>query len=505
MTAGLRRLSCTALAFALAGCALSTPPAHEAVVKEALRETQIPPAWQADKRVGEVGDGWLRTFNDPALDRIVAEAIASNPDLRQAASRVEIALQQVVIAGAQLQPQVGAQLGANRIFDRDQGHANKTLAFVGVGWELDVWGRLRAQRAASEATAEAATLDYAYARQSLAATAARLWILATEAEQLVALSEQAVRVYGELLQLVQARRAAGKVSDLDVVDARANLATARAQLEMSRMTQGEVRRGLEVLLGRYPAAEIATQGDYPALPPPPGAGVPSAVLERRPDLMAAETAVLAAFRMEEAARLSLLPSFSISLGGGYLNDPLLKTLGLDSWLASAGIGMLVPIYEGGALRAQVAIATAQQAAAVANYGSVMLGAFKEIENALANEQLLARQRVFADAALQDRNEAVRIATAQYRAGRIDELWVANMQTQQLVANMAAIKVRSTERTNRIQLYLALGSRYDSPEPASEGAAYLRRFSPAAGALVTRPMNIPTALRAFPQQEGRDAS
>ena len=130
-----------------------------------------------------------------------------------------------------------------------------------------MWGRLRAQRAASEANAEAAALDYAYARQSLAATTAKLWYLAVETRQLLSLSEQAVQIYGDLLELVQLRRNAGKDSDLDVVDVRAKLETAQSDVERARESYGEARRALEVLIGRYPAAEIEVAAVYPALPP----------------------------------------------------------------------------------------------------------------------------------------------------------------------------------------------------------------------------------------------
>ena len=134
------------------------------------------------------------------------------------------------------------------------------------------------------------------------------------------------------------------------------------------------------------------------------------MLERRPDIVAAERAVLAAFRQEEAAKLALLPNFSFSLVGGRLGDPILSILHLNPWLASAAIGASIPIYEGGALRAQVKIATAQQAQAVARYGSVVLKAFREVENALANEQLLAKRLPLDQSAVVARTEAVRIAT-----------------------------------------------------------------------------------------------
>ena len=460
------------VAAVLAGCALKTPPTHTDVVGQALpKETRIPPAWRADPRGGEVTNDWVKSFDDPVLDAIVAEAIANNLDLRAAATKVAIAQQTVIVVGSRLLPHVGAVLGARTTRDEDHdSNFNTTAAYVGVAWEFDVWGRLRAQRAAAEANAEAVALDYAYARQSLAATTAKLWYLAVETRQILALSEQAVKIYGELLALVQVRRSAGKDSDLDVVDVRAKLETAQSDVERARESYGEARRALEVLLGRYPAAEIEVAAVYPALPPLAGTGVPSALLERRPDLLAAEREVLAAFRREEAAQLALLPEFSIGVAGGRLGDQLLSVLQLNPWLVSAGIGVSIPIYEGGALQAKVEIATAQQAQAVARYGAVALTAFREVENSLSNERLLALRLPLDQKALDDRTEAVRIATIQYKAGRRDLLWVAQLQTTQLVTESNLIRLCGAQRTNRVRLYQVLGGSFDAAPPTSAAAA-----------------------------------
>ncbi|KDR37560.1 TolC family protein, partial [Caballeronia glathei] len=323
-----------------------------------------------------------------------------------------------------------------------------------------------AQRAAAEAGYEATALDYAYARQSLAATVAQAWYLAIETKQLLALAEHSVDIYRQLLDLVTVRRSAGKDSDLDVADMRAKLELALSSVEAARESYGEARRGLEVLLGRYPAAEIEVATTYPLLPVPPATGLPAALLERRPDLVAAERQVLAAFRQEEAAKLALLPDFSFSFAGGRLGEPLFSALSLNPWLVTAAIGASIPIYTGGALQAQVKIATAQQALAVARYGSVVLVAFREVEDSIANEQLLAKRLPLERSAVDSRSEAVRIATVQYKAGRRDLLWVSNLQTAELATEADLIKLWGLQRRNRIRLYLALGGSFDSTPSAA---------------------------------------
>ena len=378
-----------------------------------------------------------------------------------------MAQQGVVVVGAQVLPQVGAKLGGRTT--RDENHDqnfNTGLVYAGVAWEIDLWGKLRSQRAAAEASYEATALDYAFARQSLATTVAKSWFLAIETRQLLALAEQAVDIYRKLAELVAIRRAAGKDSDLDVYDIRAKVASAMSEVESARESYGEARRALEVLLGRYPAAEIEVAATYPLLSAPPPTGVPASLLLRRPDVVAAERGVLAAFRQAEAARLALLPDFSFVLVGGRLGDQLLSLLRLNPWMGSAAIGVSIPIFEGGALRARVEIATARQAEAVARYGSVVLTAFREVENALANEQLLAESLPFDESALGDRTETVRIATVQYLAGRRDLLWVSNLQAAQIATQAAVIRLRGLQRVNRVRLLLALGGSFDAAPAAA---------------------------------------
>jgi len=193
------------------------------------------------------------------------------------------------------------------------------------------------------------------------------------------------------------------------------------------------------------------------------------VLQRRPDVIAAERQVVAAFRKTEAAELALLPDFSIALAGGRLSDALLLFLRLNPWLATAAIGATIPIYEGGSLLAQVQIATAQQAEAVARYGSVVLTAFREVETALANEQLLAQRESLDKRSLNNRTSAVRIATEQYLAGSKDLLWVSNLQTDQIRSEGDLIKLRGLRHINRIALLLALGGSFDAAPSAVQAS------------------------------------
>ena len=455
------------LFLAASGCALRPAPSPMENLDRALPvETVVPMEWVARASDAPVTGDWLSTFDDPVLKALINEAMVNNLDLRQAVEEVEIARQMVVVASAPLKPQIGAKVGAKKSHDfgdedRLKNTFSHTIAGLGVAWELDLWGKLRSQRAAAEAEFEASEFDLTYVRQSLAATVALNWYLVTEARQMVLLGEGAVDVYSRLLSLSEIRNQSGKSSQLDVVDARARLESAESALEKARIDYGSAVRTLEVLLGRYPAAELQGDSKYPPLPAPVTAGLPATLLQRRPDVIAAEYQVLAAFRKQESARLAMLPEFSLQLSAERIADHLLKVLRLNPYWASAEIGATIPIYEGGALCAYLRIATAEQAQAVANYGSVVLNAFKEVETLLASESLLASQLYFAQRALGDRTRAVEIAVEQYRAGKRDLLWVGELQAEQLMVESNVISLRNAQISNRIRLHLALGGGFES--------------------------------------------
>jgi outer membrane protein, multidrug efflux system len=449
----------------MCGCALHKPPSHPAIVTQAIpKATPLPPTWSTPTNTVNVDDAWVKTFKDDGLEAMVSEAIANNLDLRQSAARVQAARQSVIVVGSQLKPQVGATFSGatTRSKDKnvtDQSQSNTELATV--SWEVDVWGRLRAERAAAQQTYEAIALDYAFARQSLAATTAKCWYQAIETHQLLALAEQSVTLYTKLLELVKVRRTAGKVADLDVAEAGYQLDEAQVQLTIAQGLYREAGRTLEVLIGRYPAGELEVAEAFVPLPPPVASGLPSSLLERRPDILAAEHQVLASFRTAEAAKLALLPDFSFTLKAGRLSDPVLSVLDLNPWLIHSAVGTFVPIYQGGALRAQIKIETAHQEQSIAYFGAVALRAFDEVEVALTNEYLLTERLPYAESAVSNHVDAVRVANLRYKAGTMDLLSVLQLEAGQIQSQAALIKLRNTQLTNRINLHLALGGSFDS--------------------------------------------
>lgn len=467
-------IGCVVTCLVMNGCALAPTPSQGEMIKKALpADTKIPAAWKSlDSQqfpIGEVENDWLKSFNDPSLDSIVSEAIRYNPDLVIAAERVRAAQQNIVVVGAALLPRIGAVAGGRTTFSEGVNSESSNMTYIGASWEIDVWGKLRSEQAASSESFRATEMDYAGARQSLVATVARAWYTAIEAHRLVLLAQQRVSLYTNLLNLVEVRVSAGKDTDLDLTAMQANVDSAKADLDSAENSYSQIRRSLELLLGRYPAAEIAVAKEFPELTPLPNTGAPAQILGRRPDLIAAEKKVLAAFRTTESAKLALLPALRLTFLGGDIDDPALALLKLNPWLATGAVGAYLPIYEGGSIRAKIKIASAQESIAVAQYGSTVLKAFSEVESALFNEQYLVKRVSSTRQAALNRSNAVNIATTQYKVGRRDLLWVANLQEAQLTSEAELIRNNALLRINRIALLSSLGGGYDS-NPSTDVAS-----------------------------------
>jgi NodT family efflux transporter outer membrane factor (OMF) lipoprotein len=466
-----RRVSGVAAACAclltLGACALKPPPSASEIRDDTLAHAPTPPRWTAAGAAdGSVVDGWLATFRDPALEVLVAEALAYNADLRVAAARVEQAAGYAKAAGAAIYPAVSLLARGGGQMSGDNSGLQGGL--VSASWELDLWGRVRAERDAAAAQYAAAEADYLYGRQSLAALVAKSWFLATEARLQTAIAEDMVRAAERLAQIARERKRVGVGDEYDVAVADASVGGFRDTLRSLELGYEQARRALEVLLGRYPAATLEAAAELPALPPPVPAGLPSELLERRADIVAAERRVAAAFNRVEEAKAARLPKISLTASGSSISSDLFVLQDRDNPVWSAGASLLVPIYQGGALEAQVEIRSAEQRQALADYARVGLRAFNEVESALASEfALTAREQILAQT-VADNARAAELAQVRYRVGATDLRAVSQQQLALLAARTTLLRVRSEARVQRINLYLALGGDYVSPPPATTG-------------------------------------
>jgi outer membrane protein, multidrug efflux system len=440
----------------LAGCiTLAKPPDTDELAKDVLPDGTLPPSqWAAGgSTAGAVEAGWLATFADPELDALVQEAILHNGDLQAAAARVEQAAGYVAAVGGPRYPKVdllgrgGSGLGDNTGLEG---------GLLSVSWELDVWGRVRYQVRGAKATYAASASDFEYARQSLAALVAKSWFLVTETNLQHGIASDAVDAAAKLLDLTQERLRVGAGNELDVTTARLNLETYRDNLRQLDLSREQAIRSLELLVGRYPAAALAARPQLGVLPPGAPAGLPSELLERRPDLLAAEQRVAAAFNLAHEAKAARLPKFSLTASVSDLSSEFFVLKNRNNPVWSIGGTVFAPLFTGGALRAQSEIRTAEQNEAMAHYVTTALKAFGDVENALSSEFALADREQILTAAVSDAARALELAETRYRVGSGDLRQVEQQQLAYESARMNLLRVQSERRVQRVNLHLALG-------------------------------------------------
>ena len=452
-----RSLPAVALAATLAGCALTPPPAGEELQKQALANTAVPAAWKSGGSATPVTANWLTSFNDPALSALVAEALKYNADLQASAARVERAAGLLKVASASLLPSVTA-VGITG--GKSGGGGGLEGVFLNASLELDVWGRVRYGQSAAEEDAAAAAADYAYARQSLAAMVAKSWFMAIEAGLQQSIAQEMLRSAESLLKLAQDRMRIGNGNEQAVADAGAAAANYRDALRQIELSREQALRALESLLGRYPAAEIKVAERFSPMPDSAPAGMPSQLLERRPDVIAAERRVAAAFNRVGEARAAQLPRISLTAGGSDVSSDLIVLKNLDNPVWSLGANLIAPLYQGGALRAQVEIRNADQKQAVAQYARAGQRAFSEVEGALAAERTLRERDALLRTAVRDNERAVELAQIQYRVGNIDLRGVEQRRLALYAARTSQLRVQSEQRAQRVNLHLALGGGFE---------------------------------------------
>ena len=469
MTRFVSRASAVALAWLLTGCE-SLTPVHTELADSGLG---IPGAWQAPGIAGGVRQDWLDDFDDRRLPALVGEAVRNNHDLRAAAARVAQARAQARIAGAERLPDVGVGAAASRRgFDADPAGrvtADSFDAGVDIAWEIDLWGRIANFVRAAEYDAEAARADFAAARLSLAAAVARAWFDAVEAELQVALAEETTRNFRDNLEIVTEGFRAGLGSALDVRLERANLAIAESELAARRVTRDRAVRALEVLLGRYPAAELGVAEELPGLVNAVPAGLPAEILVRRPDVRAAALRLAASDERRNDARKNRLPSILLTASGGASSTELRNLLDVDALVWSIAGDLAAPVFQGGRLAGERDLARARGEEVLADYAQTVLVAFREVESALSAERRLVDQESALRVAVVESEEAAQLALERYRLGLVDIITWLEARRRAFNTKSSLLAVSNRRLQNRIELYLALGGDFALPGEAAAAA------------------------------------
>ena len=448
---------------ALCACALAPQPARDDVAKEALPNVRPPAQWSAaGASPGAVSDNWLATFREPQLDALVIEAVAYNADLRIAAARVEAAAAYLAAAESPLWPQVNVVARGGGKMSGDSSGLRGVGLFA--AWELDLWGRVRSLVRSTELTYQSTELDAEYARQSIAALVAKGWILAIEARLQKAQAEATLRASEQLASLARDRFRIGSGDEYDVSTAQATVETLRDTVRSLDLAYTNALRALEALIGRYPGASVTVAASLPSWPGEIPAGLPSEILERRPDVVAAERRVAAAFYRTEEAKAARLPRITLVANATSLTSNLFVLQERNNPLVSFGAGLVQPLFLGGLLQAQVDVRTAEQQAAIADYGRLGIRVFGEVEGALAagttageREQILVR-------AVRENERALELSNIKYRVGTIDLSAVQQQQIAVYNARISLLRVQSERLVQRVNLHLALGGSFEPAAP-----------------------------------------
>ncbi len=465
-------LSAVALLVLLAGgCAL--------LGKEPLTAEEnpinIPMEWTGTElpQLGEEPGSWVQDFDSPVLTALIDEAVDSNFNLVAAAARVRAAQARAKITNADRLPQIDLEMSGQRSKNLFQGARtsegitrNRFTVDAGISWEADIWNRLGNLTRAAVADASATAADYRAARLSLAAQVARAWFAAIEAKQQTKLSRTVVDYFRQSLEVTEARYRLGIGPSLDVRLSRANVAGAEADLAQRKRELDATLRNLDTLLGRYPDGKLNLPEELPVLAREVPTGLPSGLLERRPDLIAARDRLTASSERAREAKKNMLPRLQLTANGGTVSDDFNNIIDFDSIVWSLFAGLTQPIYQGGRLKAQRILAMADNREAWAQYAQAVLDAFREVESALAAEALFAQQEEALTNAAEESLEAALQAFDQYGRGLSDIITLLESQRRAVTSESSRLLVARLRLENRVNLYLALGGSFNKNiEPA----------------------------------------
>lgn len=422
---------------------------------------KIPHHWSGTRESSQPPpEHWVEAFGNPALSALVHSGLADNYDLKAAAARVDAAVAQARIDGSALWPQIFLTPNYQHVQFRESGFGPATLgafqAVFNLNWEMDVWGRIRdlRQAAVREASAEAA--DFRGARLSLAARIAQSYFELAEAKLQSEVAAQSVEDRRSIVDLVKGRFARGITNALDLRLALTDLATAEAELSEARNQIQIVTRRLEVLLGRYPAGGLTEAWALPDTPDGIPAGLPSELLERRPDLVAAFDRLRAADSRVESSKKLLLPRIVLTAVGGTRSSALTDLIDPRALAWNVVMGMIQPLFTGGRISGEIRLNKARTKEAFNLYKSTALNAFREVEQVLAADEWLREQEKALKKAVEQTEASRKLAIYSYRLGLIEILPLLDSYRSTLNAQSAHLSVKRQLLTNRINLYLALG-------------------------------------------------
>jgi len=456
----------------LAGCSVAPPYQRPAVeTPAAFKEAPAASPWKAAEPAESFPRGeWWKVFADPMLDRLETQAAEANQDLRAGLARLAQARAVQQSARSALFPQIGVGVGPTRqrpsaasqglAADAETNASTLWRAQAGVAYEADLFGRVSSVVDAASATTAQRVALFNSLQLAIQADVAQAYFSLRELDALAALYAETVSLREQSLKLFQRRFNEGDVGELELARSRTELASARAEAVGVGRQRAVAEHGLAILLGQAPAAfSLPPQplGRIAVQVPP---GLPSALLERRPDIAAAERAMAAANARIGTAQAAFFPRLSLTGALGYESAELGD---LFKWSSRAfvmgplaGTLLTLPIFDGGARQAGVDQATAAYEEDVANYRQTVLRAFKEVEDNLAHLRLLGEQSLSQDEAVNSARRAAGLSQIQYREGSVSQLSVIDADRSVLQQRRVAIQLDAEQAGATVNLIRAIG-------------------------------------------------
>lgn len=475
----LSLLTSGAAALALAGCMVG-PNYHrpQMTLAPSFKEQGWSPAQPAD--LSPRGDWWT-VFNDPTLSALEAKVAISNQNVAAAEAAYRQAEALVREQRAALFPTVALNGGATRAGSGGGssgnvvsggggssfvtgGRASTTYrASVGASWDIDVWGRIRRGVEAARGSAQASEADLAAARLSAQGTLATDYFGLRENDVEIALLTQAVAGYQKSLQIAQNRFNAGIAPHSDVLQAQSQLSSTQADLADLTRTRATFEHAIAVLTGATPEAlTIAPEPNWqPAIPVVPGA-VPSSLLQRRPDVAAAERRAASASAQIGVQVAAYFPDISLSGSYGYSSSELGKLFSASNNVWSYGVSLAETVFNGGATGARVSQARAAYDQAVAQYRQTVLEALQNVEDQLAATRVLAQEYALRESAARDAELSATMILNQYREGQVDYTSVVTAQVAALNARRSLIQEAAGRQNAAVGLIQGLGGGWTAP-------------------------------------------
>jgi NodT family efflux transporter outer membrane factor (OMF) lipoprotein len=431
----------------------------------------------AQPRETEPRGPWWTVFNDPQLDALLGQVEVSNQTIKAAEARVREARALTQQAQAAYFPIVTANASATRGGGRATIGGSTDVSGGGVGgavrnsynvsldvnWEIDLWGRVRRTVEAGEATAQASVADLEAAKLSAQAQLAEDYFLLRAQDAQIRLLNDTVDAYQKSLQLTRNQYAVGVAARADVAQAETQLKSTQAQALDAGVQRAQLEHAIAVLLGKAPANfSIAPEAVATTFPPIP-LGLPSELLERRPDIAAAERRTAAANAQVGVAEAAFFPSVTLSATGGFQSSVLSQLFTLPSRYWSLGPALAATIFDAGLRRAQTAQAMATYDENVANYRQTVLAGFQEVEDNLAALRILEQEAAVQDEAVKSARESLTITLNQYRAGTANYLAVVVAQAVALSNERTALTILGRRLTASVTLTKALGGGWDAAQ------------------------------------------